>query len=129
MIETQGKNCRLLIRPVVIIAVVLLVVGYSILKVKDITLGPEISLNSPTDGESLKTDLVMVEGKAERISQIFINGRKIFTDEEGNFNEPYLLASGYNLLEIMAQDKFGRKIEKKVQLTFKDNPDDSVGIK
>ncbi|HRZ30400.1 MAG TPA: hypothetical protein P5274_01905 [Candidatus Paceibacterota bacterium] len=120
MIDTKGKSCRSIIKPIIIIAVIFLVVGYSILKVKDLALGPEINLNSPTEGESLKTDLVMVEGKAERISQIFINGRKIFTDEEGNFNEPYLLASGYNLLEIMAQDKFGRKIEKKVQLTFKD---------
>ncbi len=102
----------------VVLVVVLLVVGYSVLKIKDFAIGPEIKLNSPLDGASAKTDLIMIKGKAERISEIFINGRKIFTDEAGNFNEPYLLASGYNLLEIMAQDKFGRKVEKKVQLVF-----------
>lgn len=118
MVEVQGKNCRLIVRPVIIGAVILLIVGYSVLKVKDLALGPAIKLDSPTEGQSLKTDLVIVRGKAERISQIFINGRKIFTDEEGNFREQYLLASGYNLLEIMAQDKFGRKVEKKLQLTF-----------
>lgn len=118
MIDPQEKNCRLLVKPIIIGAVILLVVGYSILKVKDLAIGPEIELYSPTDGTSTKTDLVNIKGKAERISQIFINGKKVFTDEAGNFNEPYLLASGYNLLEIMAQDKFGRKIEKKVQLVF-----------
>lgn len=118
MVDIKGKDCRLLIKPIVIIAVILLVVGYSALKLKNLAIGPEITLTSPIDGSSAKTDLVTIKGKAERISQIFINGRKIFTDEAGNFNEPYLLASGYNLLEIMAQDKFGRKVEKKVQLVF-----------
>ncbi len=112
------KDCRLLVKPLVIVAVVLLVVGYSALKIKNLAVGPEIILSSPADGTNCQSDLVNVKGKAERISQIFINGRKIFTDEDGNFNEPYLLASGYNQLEIMAQDKFGRKIEKKVQLVF-----------
>jgi uncharacterized protein YfaP (DUF2135 family) len=118
MVDIKGKDCRLLAKPIIIAVVVLLVVGYSALKVKNLAIGPEITLLSPLDGASAKTDLVNIKGKAERISQIFINGRKIFTDEAGNFNEPYLLASGYNLLEIMAQDKFGRKVEKKVQLVF-----------
>lgn len=118
MTEKREKDCRLLIKPIIIFIVVLLVVGYSILKIKDYAIGPVIRLSSPIDGASTKTDLITIKGKAERISEIFINGRKIFTDEAGNFNEPYLLASGYNLLEIMAQDKFGRKVEKKVQLVF-----------
>ncbi|MFA6476515.1 MAG: hypothetical protein WCV68_03840 [Candidatus Paceibacterota bacterium] len=118
MVDIKGKDCRLLAKPIIIVAVVLLVVGYSALKVKNLAIGPEITLLSPLDGTSAKTDLINVKGKAERISQIFINGRKIFTDEAGNFNEQYLLASGYNLLEVMAQDKFGRKVEKKVQLVF-----------
>lgn len=118
MVDIKGKDCRLLAKPIIIAIVVLLVVGYSALKVKNLAIGPEITLLSPLDGASAKTDLVNIKGKAERISQIFINGRKIFTDEAGNFNEPYLLANGYNILEIMAQDKFGRKVEKKVQLVF-----------
>lgn len=118
MVDIKGKDCRLLIKPIVIIAVIILVVGYSTLKLKNLAVGPVIDLYSPSEGASTKTDLVNVKGKAERISQIYLNGRKIFTDEAGNFNEQYLLASGYNLLEVSAQDKFGRKVEKKVQLVF-----------
>jgi hypothetical protein len=121
MLGLSGKNCQLLIKPIILILVVVSITGYSLLKIKNFVVGPEITLYSPQDGLSAKTDLVLIKGKAERISQIFINGRKVFTDEAGNFNEPYLLASGYNLLEIMANDQFGRQVVKKVQLVFNGN--------
>lgn len=121
MIDKPNKDCRLLVKPILIVLVICLVIGYSILKVKDIAIGPEITLISPTDGASTKSDLINIKGKAERISQIYINGRKIFTDETGNFNEQYLLASGYNLLEITAKDQFGRQVVKKMQLVFNGN--------
>ena len=97
--------------------VIFLIVGYSGLKLKNLLAGPQIIIISPSDGATIKKNLVDVKGKAERISQIYLNGKKIFTDEQGNFNEPYLLASGYNLLEIIARDQFGRQIIKKLQLT------------
>lgn len=93
-----------------------LVLGYSAWRVKDIIKGPEVIVYSPTDGASSNNDLVKIAGKAERINQLFINGRKVFTDEEGNFNENYLLANGYNALEIKATDNLGRQKTKKIQL-------------
>lgn len=116
--DKPKKDYRLLVKPLVIALVVILILGYSILKVKNLAIGPEITLYSPTDGASTKTDLVNIKGKAERISQIFLNGKKIYTDEAGNFNEQYLLASGYNLLEVSANDQFGRQVAKKLQLVF-----------
>lgn len=111
------NNYRCLIKPLLIGLFVLLVIGYSGLKLKDLLTGPKIIVNSPSDGQTIKKSFVTVQGKAERISQLYLNGKKIFTDEQGNFNEPYLLASGYNLLEIIANDQFGRQITKKLQLT------------
>ena len=118
MINKKQKNYRLLVKPIILAIIVILIIGYSILKIKDFAIGPKVTLYSPTDGADAVSDLINIKGKAERISQIFINGRKIFTDETGNFDEPYLLASGYNLLEIMAKDQFGRQVSKKIQLTF-----------
>ncbi len=117
MIPTKKKDYRRIIKPLLIGLVVLLVVGYSGLKLKDILIGPQIIITSPDDGATIKKPLVSVRGKAERISQLYLNGKKIFTDERGNFNEQYLLANGYNLLEIIANDQFGRQITKKLQLT------------
>ena len=115
------KNCRLLIKPIIIALVVILILGYSTLKIKNLAEGPQITIYSPTDGTSTRTDFVSVKGKAERISQIYLNGKKIFTDEAGNFDEPYLLASGYNMLEVRAEDQFGRQVVKKLQLVFNGN--------
>ena len=111
------KNYRRIIKPLLIGLVFFLVIGYSGLKLKDILTGPVIVVNSPSDGQTIQKNFVNIQGKAERISQLYLNGKKIFTDEQGNFNEPYLLASGYNLLEIVADDQFGRQITKKLQLT------------
>ena len=117
MTPKKQLNGRCLVKPLLIILAICLIVGYSGLKLKNVLIGPQITIVSPADGATIKKNLVAVKGRAERISQIYLNGRKVFTDEQGNFNEPYLLASGYNMLEMMANDQFGRKIIKKLQVT------------
>ena len=109
-----------------LILIVFVVAGYSFFKFKDFLAGPIITLYSPTDGANLNKELVEVKGKAERITGIFLNGRKIFTDKQGTFNEPLLLSSGYNLMEISAEDQFGRKVSKKLQLVYNPNKDSKL---
>lgn len=121
MIPSKEKKCSLLVRPLILTLLVIIIVGYSAWRVKDVVKGPELVIYSPIDGASNRSDLVKITGKAERISQLFINGRKVFTDEEGNFNENYLLANGYNALEIKALDNLGREKIKKIQLFFNQN--------
>jgi len=105
----------------IIVLIVAVVAGYSYFKFHDFLAGPIITLVSPIDGASLNKELVMVKGKAERISAIFLNGRKIFTDKTGAFNEPILLSAGYNMMEVSAEDQFGRKTSKKLQLVYNPN--------
>ncbi len=111
------KEYQRLVKPILVGLVVLLVVGYSGWELKDFMAGPQIIVTSPIDGQTIKKNFVSVKGRAERISQLYLNGKKIFTDKQGNFNESYLLSNGYNLLEIIANDQFGRQIIKKLQLT------------
>jgi hypothetical protein len=117
MILNQKKDPRCVIKPILITLAILVVISYSGLKLKDLLIGPQIVILSPSDGATIKNSLVTVRGHADRITQLYLNGKKIFTDEQGNFDENYLLASGYNLLEIIAHDQFGRKTIKKLQLT------------
>ena len=91
---------------------------YAGLKLKNIFLGPQITINSPISGSTYRTPLVTINGQAKRIAKIYFNDRKIFTDTSGNFNESLLLAKGYNILEFKAEDSFGRKISKNVELVF-----------
>lgn len=116
MIPHNEKNCSRIIKPLILILAIVVISGYSIWRVKDIVRGPQIVLYSPIDGANSKNDLIKITGKAERINQLFINGQKVFTDEDGNFSENYLLANGYNALEITATDSMGRQAVKKLQL-------------
>jgi len=100
-------------------AVLFLVMAiYAGLKLKNIFLGPQITIDSPLSGSTYRTPLVTISGQAKRIAKIYFNDRKIFTDTSGNFNESLLLAKGYNILEFKAEDSFGRKISKNVELVF-----------
>ncbi len=115
---TNDLKNKLCLKHILVALIVLLIAGYSCLKFKNYMAGPNITLYSPADGASLSKELVSIEGKAERISEIYLNGRKIYTDEEGNFNESLLLANGFNLFEIRAEDQFGRETVKKLQVVY-----------
>ncbi len=71
-------------------------------------LGPKIVIESPQSGEVIRGAYLTVKGQALNISSLSLNGRQIFTDEHGFFNEGLLLARGYNIIELTATDKFGR---------------------
>ncbi len=89
-----------------ILIVIIAVFTYT--RVQALIAGPEIIVSTPKDGETITEALVIVTGTARRIALITLDGRQIFTDETGHFKEELLLAYGYNILELKAQDNFGR---------------------
>ncbi len=62
--------------------------------------------------EQENSSLVKIYGKAEKAKHLTINGREIFIDKEGNFEEYVSILSGYSIVEVKAIDQFG-KIDKK----------------
>lgn len=115
---TKNLKEKISAKAIVVFLIVFVILTYSCFKFKNLVSGPEITLFSPSDGSSLKNELVNIKGRADRITQIYLNGRKIFTDQDGNFEEPLLLSNGYNFFEFKAKDKFGREIVKKLQLVY-----------
>ncbi len=86
-----------------------LIGGYAYSTTRDFIHGPEITLEAPTDGLIVSDDHLTVAGTAARIAKLYLNGRQIFTSENGRFSESVILQSGYNLIELWAEDKFGRQ--------------------
>ncbi len=103
----------------IITSILIVTIVYSGFKVKDIFSGPDIEIISPQVGEIAKQSFVSITGQAKRITKLYLNDRKIFTDDAGNFRESLLLASGYNVWEVRAEDNYGRKIIKKIELVNK----------
>ena len=99
--------------------IVLFIVGYAAFRSEDLIRGPKIQVTSPSTGETMESENVNISGKAERIATLFMNGRQVFTDDKGNFNESLLLAYGYNIIELKAKDKFGRATSRTLELVLK----------
>ncbi len=91
---------------------------YGLYEVHNLIFGPTLVVSSPTDGQTLKDPLVEIKGSTKRIAKIFINGRQVFTRNDGTFDEPLLLGYGYNIIEIKVQDQFGRQITKTLHLVL-----------
>jgi hypothetical protein len=96
----------------------LVIVTYGGFKMYSVLLGPEIVIESPQSGSTIMAPLITVTGQAKRIAKLYFNDRKIFTDDSGNFQESLLLARGYNILELEAEDGFGRKVTKHIELVL-----------
>lgn len=98
--------------------ILLIVVGvgwYASFQARNFIEGPAITLKSP--GEAVQHDrMITIEGTAENIVSLTLNGSSIFTDEAGNFEERLVLENGYTIMTLTATDRYGR--ETKVSRPF-----------
>ena len=92
------------------------IAGYAYSKTHDLFLGPDIVIFSPGNGSTVSQPLVTIHGEAQKIAKLFLNGREIFTNQAGEFREELLLAKGYNVIKLAAEDKFDRVVEKTLEL-------------
>jgi hypothetical protein len=101
-----------------VIILFLLILGYGFFQARNLIVGPEINITSPKNGENLLNPLVTVAGSAVNISRISLDDRQIFVDKHGNFSEKLLVPSGYTIIKLAAQDKFGRTTQKLIELNY-----------
>lgn len=96
----------------------LIILFYGLYEAHDLIFGPVLIVNSPTDGQITKEPQISIKGETKRIAKIFINGRQIFTHDDGSFNESLLLGYGYNIIEVRVRDQFGRQIKKTLRVVL-----------
>lgn len=89
------------------ILIICLLVGYTIFQARFIIIGPVIIMyNIP---EVVQTQrLIILEGNAQNIIKITLNGRQIYTDKNGYFKEKLILENGYTISTLQVHDRFGR---------------------
>jgi hypothetical protein len=96
------------------------VLGYGYYRTRDFLRGPVVEILTPVNGQMLAAALIDVSGVSKNISFLNLNGRKIFTDESGNWHEKLLASPGYNKIEVSAKDRFGRDITKTLEVVLKE---------
>lgn len=96
-----------LIQVIGILVCIALIVTYVQFQARNILLGPTLTL---TDNYEVvqHTETVTLSGTAENIVKLELNGREIHTNEMGDFTETLVLQEGYTIIELSAQDRFGR---------------------
>ena len=98
-----------LVRIVAGVIICVVVAGYAAFEARGIVAGPSLIVTQPTPGATLVEPVVRLTGTVERISKITLNGQQIFVSEEGAFDEPLILAPGYNEILVEAWDRFDKK--------------------
>ena len=112
------KNPKKILLSGILIFFAIAIFGYIIFQARNIIIGPIIKIEAPINGSHLRESLIEIKGIAKNISYISMNDKQIFTDDNGVFSEKLLLSRGYNIIMIKAVDRFGRKIQKKLELIY-----------
>ena len=60
---------------------------YAYVQSREYLRGPVLKVEEPQNGSSSTTSLVALVGHTRNISFLTLNGRQIFTDEQGRFKE------------------------------------------
>ena len=97
----------------------ILIIIYAILGSKDLIFGVKIKNVNIVDGATATYNIVKLTGNAKNAINLTLDGRKISVDEQGNFSETIALLSGYNIINIKAEDKFGYVDEKNYKLIYR----------
>lgn len=101
---------------------------YAYAQSRDFLRGPSLTITAPENGGAAAAALVTVSGVARNISYLTLNDAPIFADSAGVFSEKLLLLPGYNILTVKAEDRFGKKVGKGLELVYKPTATSSLPV-
>lgn len=93
-------------------------VGYGYHAVHPFLAGPSLVLTTPEDNAQIEEALIEIRGSVHNLSHLYLNGRSIAMTQEGTFEEEILLVPGYNTIELVGSDRFGREIAIERQIVY-----------
>jgi len=113
------RETKFYLKAIIISLFLICLFGYGAFEVWAYATGPKITVTSPPNGAAVSESLITISGQGKNTKIITLNDRPIVVDEQGNFSEKILLSYGYNVLELKAEDRFGKKTEQKLQVVYK----------
>lgn len=120
---------RLLIKRVLAGLAVVIILGYSYFVLSGLLRGPRILLSTPANGFSTTTPLITIAGVAIHSNNLTINGAEVPLDLEGNFQSQLILAPGYNIMTIAAQDRYRRTAQERLEINLLPRTDIATNTK
>ncbi len=113
------RETKFYLKTIIISLFLICLFGYGAFEIWAYATGPKIIVTSPPNGAAVSESLISIDGQGKNTKEITLNDRPIVVDEAGNFSEKILLSYGYNVLELRAEDRFGKKTEQELQIVYK----------
>ena len=88
--------------------VVIAVLGFVGLKLYPLVHGPQLELETLSNGDVLTQPMIRISGKALYTKDLIVNGSPLALATDGSFNENLVINPGYNFITIAAKDRFGK---------------------
>jgi uncharacterized membrane protein len=105
-------------RRTILIVFFALLVAYALFQARFVILGPNITIISPKDNTTLDSNVVTVSGRAQNVAYLSLDGRQIYTDNNGYWSEKLIAPEGISILELTARDRFGRETKKTIRVVL-----------
>jgi len=112
------QNVKKIMKFIILSLFFLFIIIYAFLRSKDLIFGIKIKNVNITDNSKITENIIKITGNAKNAIKLTLNDREISINQEGNFEETIALLSGYNIVNIKAQDKFGNNDEKNYKLIY-----------
>ncbi|PJC56455.1 hypothetical protein CO026_00215 [Candidatus Kaiserbacteria bacterium CG_4_9_14_0_2_um_filter_41_32] len=109
-ITTSRFTLRIILKYSFVIIVLGSLFSYIAFQARFMIEGPQITLDSEPNRVQNER-IITLSGTAKNITEITLNGRQIFTDEYGHFDEALVLENGYTITTIAAFDRYGRRTQ------------------
>lgn len=108
--RTHPFMLRTFVGGLLVFLVVVGLLAYTGWQARFLLAGPQVTITNEL--ALTQTDrVVYLEGNAENIVRMTLNGRQIFTDPSGHFREMVVLENGYTTATIEAHDRYGRVVQ------------------
>jgi hypothetical protein len=93
-----------------------LLLCYAIYEAWGLLSGPRIEV--PEGMITVTEPYTLIKGRAERITELRLNGAVVQVKENGDFEQPYALAPGSNRLILEARDARGRTATEIIDIAY-----------
>ena len=95
----------------------ILIVIYAISRSLEYSRGPSITIFQPSNYTTIAASIGSIEGRADRVNMLTLNGQTISMDEQGHFKETITIFPGSNEITLHAEDQFKRSTETILHIT------------
>jgi hypothetical protein len=114
----MNQDAKKILKIVLVSVLFLFIIVFVFFNSKDLILGVKIKNVNLKDNLKVTNSIFEITGNAKNAVKLTLDGREISVDQKGNFDETLALSPGYNLVEIIAQDKFGKSDEKNYKVMY-----------